>query len=225
MKDWISTILSCLALGVSGFTAYFNILQQTDDVRIVSSSQPIVVFDDKGTLGLAGQQQITFINSGNRDVAVTDVTLAVMRLNTPPVTNSQCSELRNFQVANLVYDFEPFIVTPGQIIIKKFDQTSFPQWKTDKVDGSRKFLISPSNVVRGDAVVTCLRISMTTPDMVVNDVYEPKHYVVVEDFPNADPSPNSLLSDPNKPYPIVLQTNNRLSAVYELMPFRRDQQK
>jgi hypothetical protein len=225
MKDWISPILSCLALIVSAITAYFSILQQTDDVRIVTSSQPIVVFDDKGTLGLAGRRQITFINSGNRDAAVTDITLAIMRLRTSPVANSQCSELRNFQVANLVYDFEPFVVTPGEITIKTFDQTSFPQWKTDKVDSSRKFLSGPSNVAKGDAVVTCLRISMTTPDMVVNDVYAPKHYVIIKDFPSADPSPNSLLSDPNKPYPIVVQIHSRLGAAYELMWLHGDQQK
>lgn len=222
MKDWISTTIALVALLISGATAYFSILQPTDDVRIVASSQPIVVFDDKRTLGLAGPQQITFINSGNRDVAVTDITLTVMRLDAKPVTNSQCSQLRNYQVANLVYDFEPFIVTPGKIAIKKFDatkfdQTNLPQWKTDKVDSSRKYLVSPSNIDKGDVVVTCLRISMTTPDTIVSDVYAPKHYVTIDDFPSENPSPTSLLLNVNKPYPIVFQKQSRLSeAVHDM---------
>jgi hypothetical protein len=185
IKDYITLTISCLAFLVAAGTAYFNV-RQTDDVRIVTSPEPFVVIDDQGMLGVSGQQQITFINSGNREVAVTGITLVLFKLRAPPPVNSQCNEAADLQVANLVYDFEPIIARPGDIMIKTFDRTLFPKiWVTDTDDSQLKnFVLSPSIFGKGDIVFTCLRLSVTTPDMVTDHAFVPKHYIMIKDLPH-----------------------------------------
>jgi len=208
-KDWITGILAFLALVVSAATAYYTTIRQADDLRVVSSLEPVVIIDDRGKLGVSGQQEITFINSGNRDAAVTGVTLVVFKLMGPPSANSQCNEGK--QVASLVYEVEPFIIVPGGIMVKKFDRTLFPQlWMTDNIDSNLKhFVLGDSLFGKGEVVFTCLRLTVTTPDIMTDHALVPKHYIAIADIPHAGPSASSvsLISDSNKPYLVVHTTH------------------
>jgi len=201
--QYITLIISCLAFLVSAGTAYFNIIRQTDDVRLVTPQAPFVVIDDQGMLGVSGQQQITFINSGNRDVAVTGITLVLFKLRAPPPVNSQCNDAADLQVANLVYNFEPFIATPGHIVIKTFDRTLYPKiWETDTADSHLKNFVLGPIFGKGDIVFTCLRVSVTTPDMVTDHAFVPQHYVMIKDLPHEGAVASSV-TDSNKPYSVV----------------------
>lgn len=208
-KDWITGTLAFLALVLSAATAYYTTIRQADDLRVVSSLEPVVIVDDKGKLGVSGQQGITFINSGNRDAAVTGVTLVVFKLMGPPSTNSQCNEGR--QVASLIYEVEPFIISPGEIVVKKFDRTLFPQlWMTDNIDSNLKhFVLGDSLFGKGEVVFTCLRLTVTTPDMITDHALVPKHYIAITDIPHTNPGASSVsfISDSNKPY-LVVQTTH-----------------
>jgi hypothetical protein len=208
-KDWITGILAFLALVVSAATAYFTTIRQADDLRVISSLEPVVILDDKARLGVSGQQQITFINSGNRDAAVTGVTLVVFKLMGSPSANSQCNEGR--EVANLAYQVDAFITRPGEILVKKFDRTLFPElWMTDNVDSNlKKFVLGDSIFGKDDVVFTCLRLTVTTPDMVTDHALVPKHYIKIDGIPHNGPSAShvSFVSDSNKPY-LVVQTTH-----------------
>jgi hypothetical protein len=209
-KDWVTGILALLALVVSAATAYYTALRQADDLRVVSSLEPVVIIDDKGKLGISGRQEITFINSGNRDIAVTGATLVIFKLAGPPSANSQCNE--GTQVASLVYEVEPSILLKaGEIVVKKFDATLFPQlWVTDSHDSNLKyFVLGHSLFGKGEVAFTCLRLTVTTPEMMNDHALVPKHYIAITDIPHTGPSASSVsfISDSNKPYPVVQTTH------------------
>jgi hypothetical protein len=79
-KDWITLVLSGLALIVSVISAYYSNFRLTDDVRVALPMPPFVTIDSKGSLGVSGEQQVTFIDSGNRDVAVTGISLGALQI-------------------------------------------------------------------------------------------------------------------------------------------------
>ena len=215
MKDWVSVTLSCLALGVSAGAAYFNIIRQTDDIRIATLPSPFVVLDDQGKIGVSGQQQITFINSGNRDAAITDLSLVLVRLKDAPPDDTQCDEAKGSAVASLLYDFEPFITRPGDIVVKTFTRTLYPDlWKTSSTDNNLKFFDLGSSMFGAKEIVfTCLRLSVTTPDKFIADVLVPKHYIPIEDVRHDGSVASSVKSvfDSNKPYRIVQKTTTLFS--------------
>ena len=171
--------------------------------------EPIIIIDEKGKLGVSGQQELTFINSGNRDAAITGITLVIFKLTGPPSANTHCNEGK--QIANLIYQVEPFIAKPGEIVVKTFDKTLFPQlWMTDNNDSNLKhFLLGEALFGKGDVAFTCLRLTVTTPDLVTDQASVPKYYVAITEIPRVGPSAStvSFLSDSNKPYPIVQTTH------------------
>ena len=174
---------------------------------------PVVVVDDKDKLGVSGQQQITFVNSGNRDAAVTGITLVLLKLTAAPSANSQCNE--GSEVANLVYELVPFIIAPGEISVKTFDRTLFPElWKTDNANSNLKsFVLGDSIFRKGDIAFACLRLSVTTPDQVTDHALVPKHYITINDIPHNGPAASvvSFVYDSNKPYHVVRTTRTVFS--------------
>ncbi len=212
LNDWVTVILSGLALVVSVVSAYYSNFRLNDDFRVALPMPPFAVIDNKGSLGVSGAQQVTFIDSGNRDVAVTGISLVLYKLRAPPPPpiESQCNEMDKNQVPNLalVYDVEPFILEPGEILVKKFDRTLFPEiWKNSEADPSLKvYVLGGSIFGKGDIVFTCLRLSVTTPDSVIDQVQIPKHYAKIDSVPY-DGSGASLVSSSNKPYLVIHTTS------------------
>jgi hypothetical protein len=215
VKDWITLVFAGLALIVSVISAYYANFNLTDDIRVAFTLSPYVILDDKGGLGISGEQQVTFIDSGNRDVAVIGMTLVLYKLREAPSSNSQCDEMSNIQVASLVYDFEPFILKPGEILVKTFGKTLFPEiWKDDEADKHLKdFALGGSIFGKGDTVFTCLRLSVTTPGMITDHAQIPKHYIKINDVPHkgADAPSVSLVSGSNKPYLVIHRTSTPFS--------------
>jgi hypothetical protein len=170
----------------------------------------------KGNLALNGAQDLTFINSGNRDIAVTGVSLVLYKLKSPPTVNAKCDEVSNVQVPtlNMVYDFQSFVLEPGDISVHKFKQTLFPQfWKDDSVDNNIKdFILGKSIFGKGDVILSCLRLSVTTPGIVTDHAMIPKHYVAVTNIPHNGPASSAVnfLSDSSKPYTVIHSTTTSL---------------
>jgi hypothetical protein len=71
-RDWLAVGISVFSLGISALTAYRTILFQRDDVR-VEVGEALRVMRDKNQFTLEEMQELTFINSGNRQAAVTGV--------------------------------------------------------------------------------------------------------------------------------------------------------
>jgi hypothetical protein len=207
LKDLVTLTLAFLAFAVSAGTAYFNIVRKSVDVRVVTNSSPVVVLDDKGHLGVWGEPQIQFINSGNRDIAVTSVVAVFFKSSTAPTSSSDCISVANASPVSFLlnYEFKPFVVTPGDIVIKTFDSVSFADlWKSDSTDSHLiKYSLPSTYFSKDDFVFSCLRLSITTPDMVTENIYVPKHYVQIQGFPHTAFSSLNYLSDSNKPHSVL----------------------
>jgi hypothetical protein len=210
IKDFLSLFLAALALVISAGTGYFNIIRQSDDVRVVAQASPHIEIDNSGTLEVSGQQVVTFINLGNRDFAVTGLTMVFYKLSSPPQTDNNCDTGSNSGgVLSLVYDFEPFILKPADIIVRSFESTRFPGlWVADPKASHLKKFAYQSVFSKGDWVFTCLRFSITTPGVVIDHAYAPVHYIEIKDLPHTGISATQVSSFPNsnKPYPLYVLT-------------------
>src|SRR5438105_4163957 len=78
-KDWITLSVSILALIVSTLTAYWTIVRRVDDLRVVITGSPLLIFekDIQGINFYLTNGNITFLNLGNRPAAVTRIYLAL----------------------------------------------------------------------------------------------------------------------------------------------------
>lgn len=75
-KDAITILISLAALGVSVTIAYFTVVRQTDELRVVFESVPSFDFSqDKRELYFRSSFAAIFINSGTRAAVITGVTV------------------------------------------------------------------------------------------------------------------------------------------------------
>ena len=110
-----------------------------------------------------GQQRVTFFNSGNRSAVVSGVFLSLSKLQKEAPTDTiQCNEAK--PVATLTFDFEPFVIKPGEITVKEFIETLYNFWKTDNTDKNKKiYALGISYFSQGDVALTCLKFTVSTP--------------------------------------------------------------
>jgi hypothetical protein len=78
-REWIAITISILALAISGATAFFTIIQQSDDVRLVFPSPPLL---PKRADYLLLEKRVGYplilTNSGNRPVSISSVGLLLI---------------------------------------------------------------------------------------------------------------------------------------------------
>jgi hypothetical protein len=137
-KDLITVSLSLLALTVSIGTAYWTIIRQLDDMRLVIDGSTAITLDqntaavspfstnvghfaDTGSLRIVTNAVFTFVNLGNRPAAVTSILLWI---NQPPDEEKRepCEDTGPFIWVRL--DIDPFVVKPGEISTQPF---TFPK--------------------------------------------------------------------------------------------------
>jgi hypothetical protein len=113
LKDATSIVISSTALLISATTAYFNIVWQSDDIRVVAGEFSVSYDNMTKKVVLGEIPQWTFINSGNRSVAIRRITLAVADSH----VNFDClsSGAKTFS-----YEIEPFVIKPSEIVPKTF---------------------------------------------------------------------------------------------------------
>src|SRR4051812_15680953 len=122
-KDWSFLSIAVLALCVSVATALFNVVLQFDDLRVVLGRNPLVEIR-ASELTVSGDQELTFINSGNRAAAITDISAVARRIVVPgdeqvchSPSASRFEEL--FTFAPMELDAKPFILKAGEILFVK----------------------------------------------------------------------------------------------------------
>jgi hypothetical protein len=77
-KDWASLTFSLLALTISAGSAYFSIIRQVDDLRVLIDGV-LIVRPEKGTgnITIETDQSLNFANLGNRPIAVPIINILV----------------------------------------------------------------------------------------------------------------------------------------------------
>jgi hypothetical protein len=90
-KDWITITLSVLALTISALSAYWTIIRQVDDIRVIVTGSPFVIFDKEKEVVkfYLTNGNITFTNIGNRSAAIVS---AWLELYQPDDAYSKCDE-------------------------------------------------------------------------------------------------------------------------------------
>jgi len=118
--------VSILALFISALTAYFNVIQKTDDLSLVISHYPLVSIENEKLALAMLDQHFTFINSGSGPIGVLEEGLAA----SDPV--SKCSSRR--ERAELRYGVEPLVIKSGDIVSQAIDNVSADGlfWKSQK---------------------------------------------------------------------------------------------
>jgi hypothetical protein len=106
-------ILSMFAISLSAGTFYSNVLKKVDDLRLVVD----------GTVQLSGTREslnatptslrMTLINAGNREVAITSVSLVVDQLDQSGLPKASC--LNN----TVPFETEPILLKEGEISIQQ----------------------------------------------------------------------------------------------------------
>jgi len=186
LKDWMTILLSSLAFIISAGTAYFNIIRQEDDVRVVIQGELLIRPDeltDKSirsvkrcclllrwrrcwrcvvhpkmpATAVRTDQNLTLINSGNRAVGITLVELLV--------STSVLKDLQSCTGDTWVVQlqFTPLVLKGGEITTTTLKLEPFKDEMSE--DGYRKLPI-PKLFTDEYKVAACLSFNIITPDSV-----------------------------------------------------------
>ncbi len=122
-RDWISIGLSFAALTISFGSAYWNILRQVDQLSVaVTGENPTASIDPTTRkLRVSEDNTLTFLNSGNRPVAITGMWLTLD--NFPKKYKDEPEDKICYHIgwgAVSISIGEPFVVQPGAVEIRKF---------------------------------------------------------------------------------------------------------
>jgi hypothetical protein len=164
-RDWLAFIVSTLsviialtALGLTGYIGLVNVFRKVDDLRVVIGTPPMFTFTKGGDLTAFGTQELTFFNSGNRQVAVTKISALVTKLESEKSAPLECGAKGAY---SLNFKGGSFVVRPDEIIIQKIevDDGWFIKKGDTKVIPKWIFTAKP-----GDTFQVCLLVNITTLD-------------------------------------------------------------
>jgi hypothetical protein len=204
-KDWASLSFSCLALLVSVGTAYFNVFLQQDDIRVVIGSTPTFTLRNNGDIATAGDQELTFINSGNRSAAITSVTALVTRQGAPEDLLATCDGPDAYRMR---FDIEPFVIKPGEILVKKMPVSRDLGWNDEK-NGVLVLPKSSYEAKHGDKYLACLAMNITTPDSFSKEVHHRAFDYVLKRLAIFEPEEKRTLFERGKPV-VMLQRSGSI---------------
>jgi hypothetical protein len=116
-RDWLPIFVSLFSLGISLLTAYFSVFLQEDDVRVVIEKNPLLMRNGDGELILYGDQRLTFINSGNRSAALTNIEAHARVLPSINSDDRRCTTAAHEETPSVPIEFDakPFVIKPGEI--------------------------------------------------------------------------------------------------------------
>jgi hypothetical protein len=158
-RDWLAVGLSVLSLGISALTAYHTIFFQRDDVR-VEVGESLRMLRDKNQFTLQETQEFTFINSGNRQAAVTGIYGMLVLVTNRGNADAQCNQKLPLH-KSIYLEASPLVLKPGEIQVLQVKVAAEYPWK--KESGMLRF--REEGAVEGAAnYVVCLALYVTTPD-------------------------------------------------------------
>jgi hypothetical protein len=204
-KDWASLTFSCLALLISGGSAYFNVVLQKDDIRVVIGSTPFFSLRPNGDIATVGEQELTFINSGNRAAAITSITALVTRFSVPEDLLMTCD---GPDVYRMRFEVEAFVIKPGEILVKKIPVSRDLGWNEEKGG----VLVLPKKMYEakhGDKYLACLAMNITTPDSFSKEVSPRAFEYVLKRLPLFSEEEKRPLFEHDKPV-VMLQRSGSI---------------
>src|SRR6266851_2092807 len=112
----ISIVISVLALIVSVGSAYFSIIRELEDLRVVIDGPFSIKSEDlRKVVVVQPHLTLTFANLGNRSIAVRAIRLRIARY-----TGRGCKDpIQWTTLGETRFDVEPFVTEPGKIIVKE----------------------------------------------------------------------------------------------------------
>jgi hypothetical protein len=112
----IPIAISVLALIVSVGSAYFNIIRELEDLRVVIDGPFSIESEDlRRVVVTQPHLTLTFANLGNRSIAVRAIRLRIARC-----TGHGCQDpIQWTTLGETRFDVEPFVTEPGKIIVKE----------------------------------------------------------------------------------------------------------
>lgn len=117
IKDWVTIGLSTLALVISAATAYFSVLQQSEKLEATVTDSPSMGVGAKEDLAIKGALELTFVNNGNRPVAIIDATLLLNQVGQDSFSN----ECFGSSVETVSLSTSALVLKPAEVVIKRFE--------------------------------------------------------------------------------------------------------
>jgi hypothetical protein len=163
-KDWLSIVLSVVALLTSAGTAYFTSMRQTDILRLEVNTSPILSMDSStARLSLKGDLVFFLINAGSRPAVVSALHLNVGEIG----KDGKCGGTK-FEAG-----MDAFVVPAKDIVSKRVRFKPGVSTKAELHESGDEisFAIEPSAEGKS-AGAMCVTAQITTPSRtgVSNDV-------------------------------------------------------
>jgi hypothetical protein len=158
-RDWLAITISIASAVIAAGSAAYTILFHQDNVCLVTGNA-LNVSRDKQDFTLNRQQELIFINSGNRPAVISEAYGKLVLARGTGSEQSQCEE--NLSLAkNILLNGSPVIIKPGEIQMwnAKVD-ISYP-WK---LDGYLVRYHEEDAQEAGQKHIVCLELYATTPD-------------------------------------------------------------
>jgi hypothetical protein len=162
-KDAVTLTISIFALIISALSAYWTIIRQVDDLRVVISGAPKAIYKDDHTIEFwITNGNLTFTNLGNRSAAVVS---ALLNIKLPGSNGDKCTEGGN----SWLLDVSAVVIKAGDISVQS----------TRLAKGNDNPILYPVEFRTGENVniETCMIFNVITPD---NTAIEKK--VLIREF-------------------------------------------
>jgi hypothetical protein len=162
IKDFGGLVIACFALVLSMFN-FYDARHVVDDLRFTIGNDRNIPNPDSGhkQFILYGPHLLTFINSGNRSVALLNVSLAFFQSKEDKA--GECPEDSSEIVAAGI---DPFVIKPSEILVKKVQYTD----KAVRNAEGNVVIRMKDDVQR---IVSCFVFDIVTPDNVQATVTVP----------------------------------------------------
>lgn len=183
-KDWATVTMSALALVISAVTFYVNLVRTKDDLRVVVEGTPEFLLDyEHLKFEIMTNLTMTFINVGNRPVAILGVTLFLDQSPNAELHQQSC-EREEGTATTRPYDLKAVIVKAGEIVSVS---TKLHDQLLGTKDEERTIQIQDWSAKKNEInVLGCLRFTVSTPDDVSQDHDVPIFYSYVELYQQED---------------------------------------
>jgi hypothetical protein len=150
--DWIALGMSLLSLAIAGTTAYRNVFIQRDDVRFVAGDTLRVGRSENDEFRIDEDQEFTFINSGNRQAVVTEISGTLVLVIDK---NVQCA---NRFAKNIILNANKTVLKPGEIQLLRAKVVKDYPWEKGK-EG-----LYFRETKTSQTYIVCIEFYVTTPD-------------------------------------------------------------
>lgn len=162
------TALSIFAFLISAVSLYFNVIQRTDDVSLVFTTSLSMRRggNDEVLLDKAASYPIVLINSGNRAVSISEISMLLFQHNETP--NTDCSNALAFPIT-FDTDFEAMVLKEREVVNKQLKLVAPSTRYTTGVNVLQESFHLPmrQGLTPLDEYVfeVCLEIKLSTPSV------------------------------------------------------------